>query len=89
MVIFKSFVGVNKEATNTIATWLMDLAGNPWGTYDQDEPCIHCEARLLAPPASSLFPRTCAALASRMNRIQGLLTQPCGNWIHLVLGRDA
>jgi SAM-dependent methyltransferase len=88
-VISRSYVGVNDGATNAAAAALMDLAGNPWGTYDQEEPCIHCGARLRAPAASSLFSRTCAALAVRINMIQGLLTRPHGNWIHLLFGKDA
>jgi ubiquinone/menaquinone biosynthesis C-methylase UbiE len=43
-VISESFVGTTKDATNSISRFLMDLAGNPWGTYDQEEPCIYCGA---------------------------------------------
>src|ERR1041385_1987742 len=35
--VSQSIVGSNGEATNGISTMLMDLAGNPWGTYDQEE----------------------------------------------------
>ena len=28
-------------------------------------------------------------MAVRINTIQGLLTRPHGNWIHLLLGKDA
>jgi hypothetical protein len=87
-VISKSFVGINADATSAVAACLMDLAGNPWGTYDQDEPCVHCGAKLRAPAANSLFSRTCAALAGRMNRIQGFFPKPHGNWIHLRLGKN-
>jgi SAM-dependent methyltransferase len=37
-----SFVGSAKSRTNFLSTWLMDFAGNPWGVYEQEEPCIHC-----------------------------------------------
>jgi hypothetical protein len=28
--------------SEVVSTWLTDLAGNPWGVYDLEEPCIHC-----------------------------------------------
>ena len=88
-VISKSFVGANKEAANPISALLMDLAGNPWGTYNQEEPCIHCGAKLLPPPSERrLGSRVCSALAVRINRLQALFTRPHGNWIHLVFSKD-
>jgi hypothetical protein len=36
-----SFVGSVRSETNPVSTMLMDMAGNPWGTYEQDEPCIY------------------------------------------------
>ncbi len=46
----KSFVGKNKEFTNTLSVFLMDFSGNPYGTYIQEEPCVHCGAKLKPPP---------------------------------------
>jgi SAM-dependent methyltransferase len=89
-LISKSFVGVNREATNPISGTLMNLAGNPWGTYGQDEPCIYCGAALI-PPASgsrSLPQRGCSFLASKINRLQAPFVRPHGNWIHLVFSKD-
>jgi len=37
-----SFIGETNIRTNFLSTFLMDLAGNPYGTYNQEEPCIHC-----------------------------------------------
>jgi len=45
-----SFVGHNSSQTNRLSAALMDFAGNPYGTYDQEEACIHCGRRLIAPP---------------------------------------
>jgi len=88
-VISKSFVGTNKRATNPISTLLMDMAGNPWGSYDQEEPCIHCGAKLIAPPTNrGVGSRICSALAARIERVQNLFTQPHGNWIHLVFSKS-
>lgn len=84
-VIEKSFVGESQESTTALATWLMDLGGNPWGTYDQEEPCLQCGAKLVAPTGRGFGKKICSALAARMNRFQRSLTAPRGNWIHLLL----
>ena len=45
-----SFVGANTSQTNSLSAALMDFAGNPYGSYDQEEACIHCGRHLLPPP---------------------------------------
>ena len=45
----KSFVGSAKSATNPVSIGLMAWPGNPWGTYEQEGPCIYCGAKLVAP----------------------------------------
>ena len=56
-----SFVGENTESTNSLSAFLMDLAGNPYGTYGQEEGCIHCGEKLKYPPertfAKKIFTR--------------------------------
>jgi 2-polyprenyl-3-methyl-5-hydroxy-6-metoxy-1,4-benzoquinol methylase len=84
-VVSKSFVGTSNAATNALATSLMDLAGNPWGTYQQGESCIHCGAKLLPPAHRSVASRICSTVALKMNRIQTALTRPHANWMHIVL----
>ncbi|MDP2898363.1 MAG: class I SAM-dependent methyltransferase [bacterium] len=86
-VASKSFVGVTKEATNPLSTFLMDLAGNPWGSYNQKEPCIHCGATLIPPESRRLWQKVCSASAARINRLQALFTRPHANWIHLVFSK--
>ena len=85
-VASKSFVSVNRQRTNPLSTWLMDLGGNPWGTYDQDEHCS-CGARLTAPKHRSFVRRCCSAAAVYLNRMQSPLTRPHGNWIHIVFAK--
>lgn len=80
-----SYVWTNRDGTNRVSTWLMDLAENPWGTYDQDEPCIHCGARLVRPDSPSIPRRLLASTAHRLQRCQSNWTQPRANWIHMVL----
>jgi SAM-dependent methyltransferase len=58
-----SFVGVRTEQTNALAAALMDFAGNPFGTYAQEECCVHCGQRLLPPPTRSPAQRIATRLA--------------------------
>jgi len=83
----QSFVGTSAEATNAVSSWLMDLAGNPYGTYVQEEPCIHCNATLQAPPERRLWQKVATRLAFIGMRIQKPFIKPHGNWIHLLLTR--
>ena len=88
-VAAKSFVGTNREVTNRVSTFLMDCAGNPWGTYDQDEPCGHCGAKLVPPSSKRTWnSRLCSALAVRMNLAQRAFARPHGQWIHLLFTRE-
>jgi SAM-dependent methyltransferase len=86
-VVSKSFIGSSNGATNALSALLMDIAGNPWGTYDQEEPCIHCGARLTPPVALGPWAKGCCFVASALNRIQQRCTPHHGNWIHLVLSK--
>lgn len=88
-VLSTSFVGTSGGHTNALSAFLMDLGGNPWGTYDQDEPCIHCGAVLVRPSESrALLRKVCSAAAERINRLQRSIRKPHGNWIHIVLSKD-
>jgi SAM-dependent methyltransferase len=83
-LIKTSFVGSTNERTNPLSTWLMNLAGNPWGVYDQDEPCIHC-GKGMSPPASRTFSqKLIAAAALRLNRLQLPFNPAHSKWIHMV-----
>ena len=84
----KSFVGSTKDKTNAFSAWLMDLAGNPWGVYDQEEPCIHCGKQMSAPGSRSFAQKLCAAAAVRLNRVQALFHSSHPNWIHVVLQKE-
>jgi SAM-dependent methyltransferase len=82
--ITTSFVSSTNDRTNPLSTWLMDLAGNPWGEYEQDEPCIHCGKQMCPPASRSFSQKLIAAVALRLNRLQSPFnpTHPC--WIHMV-----
>jgi SAM-dependent methyltransferase len=78
-----TYVWQNSEATNPLSAWLMDLAGNPHGTYDQDEPCGKCGAKI-QPPKRATWQRGLSAAATVLNRIQRPLNPTHANWIHAV-----
>jgi SAM-dependent methyltransferase len=81
------FVGQHKARTNAVSVWLMDLAGNPYGNYDQDEPCIACGARLLRPAAVGLRARLLAAVAFRLTALQNWFATAQPKWIHVRFAR--
>ncbi len=84
-----SFVGTSEGGTNALSAFLMDLGGNPWGTYEQHEACIHCGATLTPPPEPRpLGQKIFAAAAERINRLQRRLEKPHANWIHVVFSKD-
>jgi hypothetical protein len=85
----KSFVGQTRTATNIISTTLMELAGNPYGTYVQDEPCIHCGASMLAPATRTLTSRLLAKGAVLAMRAQAPFVQQRPKWIHVLLEKRA
>lgn len=83
-----SFIGSNNERTNALSVALMDFAGNPWGTYGQEEPCIHCGSRLAAAVERSFVQRVSSAAAYRLNALQSKFVRPHANWIHVVFQKS-
>lgn len=84
-----SFVGLNAESTNRLSTVLMDVAGNPYGTYDQEEPCVGCGAKLTPPPPRSLFQKVCTKTAFWARLATQTLRAPRPYWIHILLRKTA
>jgi SAM-dependent methyltransferase len=84
----KSFVGQAKDVTNPVSVRLMDWAGNPWGPYGQQEPCVHCGAKLIPPPVDRTFwSRVCSGVAARLNALQSRFAETHGNWIHILFAK--
>lgn len=77
-----SFVGSTNDRTNSLSTWLMDLAGNPYGVYEQDEPCIHCGMQMTPPNSRSFSQKVATAFALKLNRLQSRFSPAHPNWIH-------
>ncbi len=84
-----SYVGESREVTSPVAALLMNLAGNPYGTYGQQERCIHCGAALATPPSPSIGARVLTKAAFTLDRIQRRFVQPRPNWIHLLLRKPS
>jgi SAM-dependent methyltransferase len=82
-----SLVGPERERTNPVSSWLMTQAGNPFGTYDQDEPCVHCGQRLHAPRSRQVHVRLLSRAAVCLDSVQRLLARRPASWIHMRLSR--
>jgi hypothetical protein len=79
-----SFVGKAGPRTNALSSALMNYAGNPFGTYVQEEGCVHCAAKLLMPPGRSFPQKVATKLAAWLDKAQALTQRPSGNWIHVL-----
>lgn len=79
-----SFIGETNSRTNSLSRGLMDFAGNPYGTYNQEEPCIHCGNKLKSPPDRNLLQKVSTRLAFYINNIQRPFLRVHGNWIHVL-----
>jgi hypothetical protein len=89
MPIATSFVGQKKGRTNALSTFLMDLAGNPWGTYDQEEVCICCGNKLMPPlQKRTITQRIFSALSHYLNLIQRPFGITTPKWIHIVFKKS-
>lgn len=80
-----SFVGHSSISTNRLSAALMDFAGNPYGTYDQEEPCIHCGKHLLPPESRTLAQLIATRLAFYARAATESFAKPHGNWMHALL----
>lgn len=81
----QSFVGETAAKTNPLSCALMDKAGNPYGTYSQEESCSHCGANLTSPPERNLLQKVLTKAAFIGMSAQRPFLTPHPNWIHLLL----
>ena len=79
------YVGTSEPSTNKVSAFLMDLAGNPYGSYDQEEACVHCNARMLPAGPPSLLRRLVVKPAIFLQTLQRPFVTPHANWIHVLL----
>ncbi len=79
-----ALVGEVHSRTNSCSTWLMDMAGNPYGTYRQEEHCIHCDSKLKTPPPQSLIQKVYTKIAFCLDALQDQVSHAHPNWVHIL-----
>jgi len=82
-VLKLSYVGVTNDVTSVAAAALMEFAGNPYGTYSQEEGCIYCGRRLSRPARRTLPQKLATKAGLLLNRFQRAVTPLHANWIHV------
>ncbi len=83
-----SFVGTTYSRTNFLSAFLMNFSGNPYGTYSQEESCIHCNSKLKPPPERKLIQKIATRIAVTLNHTQSKFIMPQPNWVHVLLSKD-
>jgi len=83
-----SFVGLGSKQTNALSCLLMDLAGNPYGTYVQKEGCVACGKQLGTPAPRTIAQRCLTRAAVLTQKLQGLFLTRHPNWIHVLLKKN-
>jgi len=79
------YLAENRERSNPLSAWLQDLAGNPYGAYDQEEPCVFCGKKMAVPGVLSLPKRIAASIGVRLYDLQVRFNRPMATWILLLL----
>lgn len=78
------YVGQSKEFTSAVSVALMNYAGNPYGTYSQDEPCVSCRKMLAKPKDRGFVQKIATRVAVLLNKFQQASRKPRANWVHLL-----
>jgi SAM-dependent methyltransferase len=79
-----SFVGETDARTNFMSAFLMDLAGNPYGTYEQEEECVYCGKKLIIPPERTVPQKLFTRAAFYVRNFQKPFIKAHPNWIHIL-----
>lgn len=82
-----SLVGTTREVTNPVSVFLHSLAGDPLGTYSQEECCLSCNQPLQRPGSLSPFQNLCCGTALRLTQWQSAIRGARPAWIHILFGR--
>lgn len=80
-------VGQGQAVTNPLSVWIYQLCGYPYGSYDQEEGCIYCGAKLIRPKIHWMAWVGCF-VARGLNQLQYKIDgsrRPL--WIHLVFAQ--
>lgn len=84
-----SFAWRSKSRTNPLSAALLRYAGNPFGTYMQEEPCVHCGQALGSPPPRSLPQKLATRGAFVLNQLQRRTQAVRPMWIHVLLTKPS
>jgi SAM-dependent methyltransferase len=79
-----SYVGINRESTNAVARVLLDLAGNPYGTYGQDEACLGCGGELSERPPRNFSHKVFSKSGHLVRRLTERFRPAHANWLHIL-----
>lgn len=77
-------VATTRAGTNAVSDLLMRAAGYPWGSYDQDEPCIACGGSIGPAPGRAGVARILSALAVRLDRLLATTRPARPKWLHVL-----
>ena len=84
-----TYVGSSSVRTNFVSAAFLDYAGNPYGTWQQDESCVYCGQLIGSPQVRNPLQRLATRAAFMLNRLQTLVTKPHGNWIHVLFSKPS
>ena len=77
-----ALVGRQAMSTNALAVAVTDLAGNPRGTYVQEQGCVHCGSKLVAPRWRPIT-KALAALGIALQLPSVWWRGPQPGWLHV------
>ncbi len=81
-------VGQHRDYTNALSALLLTRAGNPYGTYMQEESCANCGSRLKPPPERTLLQKVFTKVAVSLNKVQSRLMPMKPAWIHILFRKS-
>ena len=82
------FCSENTERTNALSVWLQDIGLNPYGTYEQEEPCLFCGSKMTRPTNLPFARRLASAAGARIYNIQQRFNKPLPTWILGLLRKE-
>ncbi|MFN0163535.1 MAG: class I SAM-dependent methyltransferase [Burkholderiales bacterium] len=85
----QNFVGTSRDRTCALAVDLLRYAGNPFGTYLQDETCLSCDQPIGQPGSRTLPQRIATRCATLLNSLLSATMAERPMWIHVLYSKSA
>ncbi|HNW82624.1 MAG TPA: class I SAM-dependent methyltransferase [bacterium] len=82
-------VGKGGRKTNFLTVFLRSIAGYPYGTYHQDEPCIYCNSKMICPSHISFVQKTLCFVAEILEKTQNRIIRKDPHWIHILFSKNS